>query len=955
MQKIDVANLGKIFLLLIILEIFIFPLPPRAMADRTIKVGIYENAPKVFTAESGRPAGIFIEIIEKIAEAEGWQLNYVHGTWQQGLERLLKGEIDLMPDVAYTAERDELYSFHKVPVLFGWSQVYARKGSGIQSILDLKGKRIAVLEQTIQFETMKTLARGFELELTLIPVSDYKTEFEMVANGKVDAGVTNRFYGLMNARNSGLEETPIVFDPAHFFFAAPRNASNPLQDTIDYHLAKWKTDPQSVYYAALKRWTSEEVQFSVPVWLQMTGIALTVALLVSLMASAVLKRKVTARTRALDLINQTLRESEQRFRHLFENNPVPMLIYQRGTFRMLAVNDAFVHHYGYSHEEALALNLSDLYPENEKEPIRILAESLKGRAYVGEWHHRKADGSIITIIARSDDMDYWGSDARIAVITDVTEMKRLEAEQKLIEQALRESELKHRTLFETANDGIVLMRRDRVIDCNARALTIFGCSRDQIIGAPSCEYLPPIRPYGCSSGEKANVEIDLALSGGAQCFEWEHSRPDGTQFMAEVSLNHMELGEEVLLQAIVRDITERKLAEIELRDSSERFQTIFDMLPWGVCITNPEDGTFLHVNPSFGGVLGYSNEEMIGHTSLGLNIWRSNDDRDAMIRGVRENGEFQGEVVLQRKDGVFINANLCAKLIPLDGLKSILVVIEDITERKQAAEAIRELNASLERRVAERTSELAVARDRAEAADRLKSAFLATMSHELRTPLNSIIGFTGIILLELAGPLTAEQRKQLEMVQNSSTHLMALINDVLDISKIEAGQLEVRREPFDLRTSIMKVIGIVKPMADKKGLGLSVEMAAETAFLTSDPRRVEQIMMNLLNNAIKFTERGGVTLAAQIVPDPFVTSHSEIRISVTDTGMGIKTEDLGKLFQPFRQIDTGLSRQHEGTGLGLAICRRLTELLGGKITVESNWGQGSVFTLSLPVQEQGKS
>jgi signal transduction histidine kinase len=214
------------------------------------------------------------------------------------------------------------------------------------------------------------------------------------------------------------------------------------------------------------------------------------------------------------------------------------------------------------------------------------------------------------------------------------------------------------------------------------------------------------------------------------------------------------------------------------------------------------------------------------------------------------------------------------------------------------------------------------------------------------TPLNSIIGFTGIILQGLTGPLNAEQNKQLEMVRTSAKHLLALINDVLDISKIEAGQLEVKSEPFDLRASILKVIGIVKPLAEKKGLVMREELAPGIGPLVSDARRVEQVLLNLLNNAIKFTDKGTVTLRVE-------RALGAIRISVADTGIGIKPEDLTQLFQPFRQIDTGLARQHEGTGLGLAICRRLAGLLGGDVHAESEPGEGSVFTLTLPVMGPG--
>jgi signal transduction histidine kinase len=183
------------------------------------------------------------------------------------------------------------------------------------------------------------------------------------------------------------------------------------------------------------------------------------------------------------------------------------------------------------------------------------------------------------------------------------------------------------------------------------------------------------------------------------------------------------------------------------------------------------------------------------------------------------------------------------------------------------------------------------------------------------------------------------------MVRSSARHLLALINDVLDISKIEAGQIEIAPAPFDLPEAIEKVMNLVAPLAEKKSLPLLRRLAPGVAQITSDRRRVEQIMLNLLSNAIKFTEHGQVTLAAENVA-------GAIRIAVTDTGMGIKSEDLNKLFQPFRQLDSGLTRQHEGTGLGLAICKRLVERLGGTISVTSQWGAGSTFQFTLPVQLQ---
>jgi len=249
--------------------------------------------------------------------------------------------------------------------------------------------------------------------------------------------------------------------------------------------------------------------------------------------------------------------------------------------------------------------------------------------------------------------------------------------------------------------------------------------------------------------------------------------------------------------------------------------------------------------------------------------------------------------------------------------------------------------------LAGKVEELAVARDRAEGADRLKSAFLASMSHELRTSLNSIIGFTGIILQGLAGPLNEEQTKQMEMVQGSARHLLELINDVLDISKIEAGQLTIRSESFDMRETVEKVGRTVSPLAEKKGLSLVVDAGPEIGPITSDRRRVEQILINLVGNAVKFTDRGQVRLECHFHNHSLVTR-------VVDTGIGIEAEDMDTLFEAFRQVDSGLARRHEGTGLGLFICTKLAAMLGGEIQAESVWGQGSTFALVLP-KEAGET
>ncbi|NKE68832.1 hypothetical protein RAMLITH_23695 [Ramlibacter sp. RBP-2] len=298
-------------------------------------------------------------------------------------------------------------------------------------------------------------------------------------------------------------------------------------------------------------------------------------------------------------------------------------------------------------------------------------------------------------------------------------------------------------------------------------------------------------------------------------------------------------------------------------------------------------------------------------------------------------------------------------MLPAAGALSVGLLVagfawlrREITQRRQAAAALREANAQLADDLVERqrsaqelrlkNDELEVATARAQAADRVKSAFLATMSHELRTPLNSIIGFTAILLQDLAGPLNAEQRKQLEMVRNSSRHLLGLINDVLDISRIEAGELKVQREPVDLSEAIDAAVAVVRPLAERKQLGLVVSVAPQVHAVLGDRRRVQQILLNLLGNAVKFTAAGEIRISADL-------QHGRACVRVADTGVGIAADDLAQLFTPFRQVDTGLAREQEGSGLGLAICRRLAELMDGSMAASSEPGRGSVFTLTLPL------
>jgi PAS domain S-box-containing protein len=394
-------------------------------------------------------------------------------------------------------------------------------------------------------------------------------------------------------------------------------------------------------------------------------------------------------------------------------------------------------------------------------------------------------------------------------------------------------------------------------------------------------------------------------------------------------------------QVIVKEQKKRGVVLSALRESEERYRTLFEQNPAPTLIY--ERGTYkmLAVNNVFLQHYGYSREEILNMLLTDIYPF---EDRTLLIKtaddlvGYKNVGEWRHI----KKDGSIINITACSNDLIYNGHVARIAVITDVTERRIFEDRIQSLNTELENRVTERTAELEISKERAESADKLKSAFLATMSHELRTPLNSIIGFTGILLKGMAGPLNDEQMKQLGMAKGSAQHLLELINDVLDISKIEAGELVVAKKVFNLKKTISKIVSSIQPLAEKKHIILQAQVADNVNEVESDERRVEQILINLLNNAVKFTEAGFVKIKSEI-------SDHHVKIVIIDTGIGLKKEDMNKLFKPFSQIDTGLTRSHEGTGLGLSITQRLVEKLGGTISVESTYGEGSIFSFTLPL------
>lgn len=585
---------------------------------------------------------------------------------------------------------------------------------------------------------------------------------------------------------------------------------------------------------------------------------------------------------------------------------------------------------GYSAEELARMHPLDFFRGKERERV---AERVQKVFELGE-----SDAEAIFTSKMGDLFPYYFTGKRIEMDgqpyligmgIDISERKRTE-------EALRESEARYRAVVENQTEFIVRWKTDGTRTfANEAYRNYFGLTAEQAL---SGTFMPLV---DASDQAAVQAKVSRLVSGSIRSEMDIHRvvRPDGSLGWQEWVDQPIydERGQVVEIQSVGRDITERKQTADALADSEAELRALFAAMNDVVLVIDC-NGVYQKIAPTNPTLLYKPPEELLGKS---LRDVFPAERAETFINAIRQVVETQKTARIEYEleiDGRVVWFD--ASVSPMEA-ERILWIARDITDRKQAEERLRQLNEELEQRVAKRTEELAAAMTRAQESDRLKSAFLATMSHELRTPLNSIIGFTGVILQGLAGPLNEEQTKQLNMTYASARHLLALINDVLDISKIEAGQLEIVKRPFDLRQAIENVLRVIQPLLQKKDLLLRTSIGSNVGIINQDQRRVEQVLINLVNNAIKFTERGEVTIECQI-------RDGWLETCVRDTGIGIKPEDMHKLFKPFQQIETGLARSHEGTGLGLSICKHLVTAMGGEITVESQWGIGSTFTFTLP-------
>lgn len=664
---------------------------------------------------------------------------------------------------------------------------------------------------------------------------------------------------------------------------------------------------------------------------------------------------VLSTQRALEMRRLRLIESSEQYKVIFESaNDILMVLDKKGI--ILDTNEKLKEIGGYESHELIGKNIRILATMMTKSSMVTVAKNFIKRTaginvqpYEVEMYTK--GGELLTVeinavvLRRADRIV-----GDLVILRNITKRKKAE-------RALKESEKRWQSLVKNIPDTVMIVDRDGTIQSINHSINhmVLGPAIHEIIGRSIFEY---IQPEYHDMIRQVNSEV--FRNGKPGSYDIKGIGTDGSISWFETRIEPIKDGRRTIASIqITSDITKRKQAESILRESEERYRAVIedahDMIQ-----SIRGDGSFIFANPAWLKTLGYTVEDLPSLNMFDIVHPESKSHCQEMFAKVMDGETIHNvQAIFVAKDGrkILVEGNATPRYVG-DSIIATQGIFRDVTERKQAEEEINRLygkvkafNIELEAKIKERTKELELAVNEAEAADLAKSEFLSGMSHELRTPLTAVIGFSEVLERQYFGKLNEKQMEYVKDILDSGEHLLSLINDVLDLAKIEAGKAELDPSKVIMKELLEHSLIMIKEKASKHAIHLEARISPtlDNLMIIADQRMLKQVMYNLLSNAAKFTPDNG-----QIIVEATYEA-GELIVSVIDNGIGIDIEKQGKIFDEFYQIQGGVRDKTPGSGLGLPLCKRFVEMHGGKIWLESKGkDQGSIFTFSLPIIKKDK-
>jgi two-component system sensor histidine kinase/response regulator len=635
------------------------------------------------------------------------------------------------------------------------------------------------------------------------------------------------------------------------------------------------------------------------------------------------------------------KESEEKFSKSFHGNSTAMQIIDLESGQRVEINDSYCRLAGYSHDEFMQTNAFDSDVWKDKATREAYMEKLltDGRISDVPMQVKNKAGEQNSWLGNMALLDFEDRKLAIISVLDVTEQKREEDAFRKSEDALRKSEERLSLVLNTLPDGVQESDLDGVITfANEAHHRILGYEPGELVGHHIWDF------------ETSEESRQLLILRHAELITEQpvpepvitsNFTKDGREVNLEINWNYRRdsAGEVTSFVSVSSDISQRIQTQETLNQSEEKLAKTFHFHPIAMQILNLETGERLEINKQCLAIYGVESIDELNSNNFDQNWWVESNGQSESVNQLLRDGylrEYPFEYCSANGEVKHLVSN--AAILDIPGGKFAIISYIDITEKKLLAKELEDYRNNFERQVQERTEQLAEASGRAEAASRAKSAFLANMSHEIRAPMNAITGLTQ--LLHRARP-TPEQAHQLTKIDTSARHLRAIINDILDLSRIDAGRLTLENADFDLCDIFDQVQSLINPRAEAKGLSIKVDMGDVPHGLKGDQTRIRQALLNYASNAIKFTDNGRISLGVEVLEEN--DDKILLRFEVRDTGIGLDPDVLDGLFEAFEQADATTTPKHGGTGLGLAITQRIAQLMDGEVGAESEAGKGSRF------------